>query len=292
MKTFVILCALSVLCGSILSAADITLIDGRTLHDATIVSQSSASVTVRHAGGLASVPKAALPADLQAKYPVSVSSVVQSSDSGKAARLAAVRATEQARTAKAAQAERAQQLKEHPQPHEITYRVESRTPATKVTIALPVESPAPASAEADQNDPAKPVVKKVTHAHAPVGTAPTPGLKTFIMQGDSYGVWSQTFIALDGFRLQLGLDSLNHKFAETATLVILVDGAEVRRERLEPRSGDLTLAWNLGAADADQPAVARSGGADSSTPGEWVTTPEGNRSRITHQDPGFKWKDE
>jgi len=268
MKTL-LLCALSVLCGSILSAADLILTDGRVLHDATIVSQSPASVTVRHAAGLASIPKTTLPADLQAQYPVSAPTAPSAvkPDADKAARIAAVRAAEQARIAKAKarQAERAQALKDNPQPHEVTYRVESTSPSTRVTTVTP-----------------------------------EGGTKTFTHQGDSYGVWSQTFTALDGFRLQLGVGSLGNndsrtdKYASPATLVILVDGTEVRHERLEPRKGSLELAWLVGAADADQPAVARSGDPSAPDPsaGEWVTTPEGNRSRITHQDPGFKWKDD
>lgn len=261
MKT--LLCALCVLCGSILSAADLQLTDGRLLRDATITSQSATSVTVRHAGGLASVPKAALPADLRAQYPVTTQeSGVRSQDSEeqKTARVAKLRAAEQARIAKAkaAREARGQWLKDNPQPHEVTYRVESTSPSTDISIVTP------------------------------------NGSKSFTHQGDSYGVWSQTFTALDGFRLSLKCgalgtsDSRTNKYASSATLVILVDGAEVRRETLEPRKGDLTLAWQLGLADVDQPAVARSGdpAAPDPTAGEWVTTASG-RSRVTHRDPGF-----
>jgi len=259
MKT--LLCALSVLCGSILSAADLTLTDGRVLKDATITSQSATTVTVRHAAGLASVPKTVLPVELRAQYPVSAPTapLAVKPDADKAARIAAVRAAEQARVAKAkgAREARAQWLKDNPQPHEITYRVETTSPSTHVTTVTP------------------------------------EGTKSFNHQGDSYGVWSQTFTALDGFRLQLGVGSLGtgdartDKYASDVILVISVDGAEVRREKLEPHKGSLEIAWLVGAADADQPAVARSGnGENDPTAGEWVTN-SGGRSRVTHQDPGF-----
>ena len=55
---------------SYLHGADITLRDARVLKDARIVSQTPRNVTVRHAGGLSSVAKTLLPAELQAKYPV------------------------------------------------------------------------------------------------------------------------------------------------------------------------------------------------------------------------------
>ncbi len=52
-----------------LVAADITLPDGRILRDASVVSQTARSVTIKHAGGLSSVAKTALPAELRVQYP-------------------------------------------------------------------------------------------------------------------------------------------------------------------------------------------------------------------------------
>lgn len=51
-------------------ADDLTLTDGRVLKDATIVSQTPRTVTIRHATGLSSVAKTLLPVEFQAKYPV------------------------------------------------------------------------------------------------------------------------------------------------------------------------------------------------------------------------------
>lgn len=53
-----------------LAAETLTLTDGRTLQDATVISQSPRRVVVRHAGGLASVEKTKLPAPLRERYPV------------------------------------------------------------------------------------------------------------------------------------------------------------------------------------------------------------------------------
>ena len=60
----------SVVICSALSAADLTLRDGRTLRDYRILSQSPGTVTVRHSAGLAKVDKAQLPPELAAQYPV------------------------------------------------------------------------------------------------------------------------------------------------------------------------------------------------------------------------------
>lgn len=52
-----------------LFAADLTTTDGKIYHDATIISQTATQVTVKYAGGMVGIPKAKLPADLQALYP-------------------------------------------------------------------------------------------------------------------------------------------------------------------------------------------------------------------------------
>lgn len=223
-----LLCVLCVLCGSLLSAADLTLTDGRVLKDASIVSQSADKVTVKHAAGLASVAKATLPTELRAKYPVTVPTVTAAPSELKPAdSVARARAAEQSRIAKAkaAREARAQWLLENPQDHEIIYRVQSRTPGTKATFATP-----------------------------------EGGLKTITIQTDGWGVWEQKFTAKDGFALQLSIEELSGSYAEAATVSIVVDGAEVRKERLEPKSGGMSVAWNLGALGSDQPQVARSSG--------------------------------
>ncbi|MGC4074455.1 MAG: hypothetical protein QM760_18470 [Nibricoccus sp.] len=51
-------------------AADIALVDGRTFKDASISSQTPLKVVIKHAGGLTSVSKQQLPADLLARYPI------------------------------------------------------------------------------------------------------------------------------------------------------------------------------------------------------------------------------
>lgn len=52
------------------SAMDLILTDGRTFHDATIVSQTPRKVVVKHTNGLSGIEKALLPADLSARYPI------------------------------------------------------------------------------------------------------------------------------------------------------------------------------------------------------------------------------
>ena len=59
----------SVVIPAALTAADLTLRDGRTLRDYRILSQSAGTVTVRHAAGLAKIDKAQLPPELAAQYP-------------------------------------------------------------------------------------------------------------------------------------------------------------------------------------------------------------------------------
>lgn len=65
-----VLIGLGLLLLSCAQAADIVLKDSRVLKEARIVSQTPRNVTVRHAGGLSSVPKILLPEELLAKYPV------------------------------------------------------------------------------------------------------------------------------------------------------------------------------------------------------------------------------
>lgn len=61
-------------------AAEIVLQDGRVLKEASVKSQTPRNVIIRHAGGLASVAKVLLPADLQAQYPVTEVAAVQTED--------------------------------------------------------------------------------------------------------------------------------------------------------------------------------------------------------------------
>jgi hypothetical protein len=51
-------------------AANVTLTDGRTFHDATIVSQTPRKVVIKHTDGLSGVEKTLLPAELSARYPI------------------------------------------------------------------------------------------------------------------------------------------------------------------------------------------------------------------------------
>ena len=52
------------------SAADVTLVDGRVLKDASVVSQTPRTVMIKHANGLSSVAKDLLPPELQSRYPI------------------------------------------------------------------------------------------------------------------------------------------------------------------------------------------------------------------------------
>jgi len=257
MKTLTLLfCLLTPV--SWLLASNLALTDGRVLRDATILSQSATTVTVRHAGGLASVPKAQLPEALRAQYPVaSQEPGVRSQESGeqKAARLAKLKADEQARIAKAKarQAERAQWLKDNPQEHEVIYRVESTSPSISIISATPEK-----------------------------------GIQTFYPKFEN-GVYEDKFTAKDGFKLLLGMpvfgtDSRTGKYASTITLSILVDGSVVRREALEPRSGSLDMAWVLGSIE--QAEVSRSQSAEVSN-GEVQTGTGQNTVRTISQTPGF-----
>jgi hypothetical protein len=76
-------------------AADLSLADGRVLKDATIVSQTPRTVIVKHAGGLGSVAKDLLPAELRARYPLDEAAARQA-DERAAQAAAAARDAEQA----------------------------------------------------------------------------------------------------------------------------------------------------------------------------------------------------
>lgn len=90
----------SVVISSALSAADLTLRDGRTLSDYRILSQSPGTVTVRHAEGLAKVDKAQLPPELAAQYPADPDAVAaeqQANERARAEHAAQVAAAREAR---------------------------------------------------------------------------------------------------------------------------------------------------------------------------------------------------
>ena len=88
---------------AVLSGADITLRDARVLRDARIVSQTPRNVTVRHAGGLSSVAKTLLPAELQAKYPVDEAAAQAADDKARLAREAALSQASRAKESDASQ---------------------------------------------------------------------------------------------------------------------------------------------------------------------------------------------
>ncbi len=96
------LCASVVIC-SALSAADLTLRDGRTLRDYSILSQSPGTVTVRHAAGLAKIDKAQLPPELAAQYPADPDAIAAERRANERAR-----AEHAAQVAAAREAQRAQ----------------------------------------------------------------------------------------------------------------------------------------------------------------------------------------
>lgn len=206
-------------------AADLTLTDGRVLRDATITSSSATSVTVRHAGGLVSVPKAQLPAELQSKYPVAPQeSGARSQESAeqKTARIAKMRADEQARIAKAkaARAEREADLAANPeaQLHEVEYLVESHNSPLNVEYNLPGEI---------KREQVKP----------------------------SFDTWSKKTSMQHGSIARLDA-RLSGTSMSDATLTIKVDGAEVRRTTI--RGGDrVDMAWNL--FDGEQPEISKNG---------------------------------
>lgn len=85
-------------------ADDIVLIDGRVFREAAVFSQTATSVTIRHAGGLASVGKELLPPELRALYPIDEARALAEERRLEAARKAA---KEQA----AADAERAERVR-------------------------------------------------------------------------------------------------------------------------------------------------------------------------------------
>jgi DNA-binding protein H-NS len=85
-------------------AADITLKDGRTFKDATIVSQTPRKVTIKHAAGLGSVAKDLLPSELLAQYPIDEAAARE-------AERQAVLARQAAREFEKAEAERATRVR-------------------------------------------------------------------------------------------------------------------------------------------------------------------------------------
>jgi len=70
-------------------AADLTLTDGRVLKDATITSQTTRNVTVKHAAGISSVAKTLLPPELKTKYPVDEAAAKLADEKDRQARLRA-----------------------------------------------------------------------------------------------------------------------------------------------------------------------------------------------------------
>lgn len=94
-----------------LSAADLSLSDGRVFHDVRILSQTPRTVVISHAGGLASFGKELLPAELRSQYPIDEAAADAAAQreqaAGEAARRAAERQADekaQARQAAAGQA--------------------------------------------------------------------------------------------------------------------------------------------------------------------------------------------
>jgi hypothetical protein len=101
----------SVFIPAALTAADLTLRDGRTLRDYRILSQSPSTVTVRHAAGLAKVDKAQLPDELAAQYPVDPAAVVAEQQANECARAEHAAQVAAAREAKRVQYEAEQQAR-------------------------------------------------------------------------------------------------------------------------------------------------------------------------------------
>lgn len=101
----------SVVISSALSAADLTLRDGRTLSDYRILSQSAGTVTVRHAAGLAKIDKAALPPELAAQYPADAAAVAAELEANERARAEHAAQVAAAREAQRAQYEAEQQAR-------------------------------------------------------------------------------------------------------------------------------------------------------------------------------------
>lgn len=76
MKTPIAL-ALALALAALASASDITLSDGRTLRDATVVSASAGRVCIRHPGGFVQVDKKLLTGDLAERYPADASATAR-----------------------------------------------------------------------------------------------------------------------------------------------------------------------------------------------------------------------
>jgi hypothetical protein len=69
-----------------LPAAELTLTDGRTFHDATIVSQTPRKVVIKHIDGLSGIEKTLLPAELSARYPLDEAAALEAERQSAAAR--------------------------------------------------------------------------------------------------------------------------------------------------------------------------------------------------------------
>ena len=69
MKAYLVILGLLLAWGSC-AAADLTLTDGRTFRDASVMSQTPLTVVIKHAEGLSSVPKTALPPEFAVRYPI------------------------------------------------------------------------------------------------------------------------------------------------------------------------------------------------------------------------------
>lgn len=262
MKTFSILLTSGLwLLASVCSAADLTLTDGRVLKEAKITSQSATSVTVRHAGGFASVPKAQLPESLRAQYQVAQQeSGIRSQESGeqKAARIAKMRADEQARIAKVKteRADREEWLKVNREKvmHDVEYVVHGWVPYCDITYE-------PANGSTSQ--------------------------KRIKPQGE----WTEKFTALDGKFLYLHV-TLPSIAAETE-ISIKVDGVVVQSTTINSSYGNGIISYRLGGSAETETS------SDTETPrhrpasetGPAMTDVKGNSSiTIPNHNPDFRWQ--
>jgi len=84
------------------SAADLKLSDGRILKDYRVTAQTPTRVTVRHAGGMATIEKKLLPSELLKEYPIDAEAAAKEAaeiERGKAAYAEQARAAEEKRAA-------------------------------------------------------------------------------------------------------------------------------------------------------------------------------------------------
>ncbi|ATC65372.1 hypothetical protein CMV30_16265 [Nibricoccus aquaticus] len=72
-------------------AAEISLTDGRSFSNASIVSETPLTVVIKHTGGLTSVSKQQLPADLQRQHPINEAAAIDSEKKAAVAREAAIK---------------------------------------------------------------------------------------------------------------------------------------------------------------------------------------------------------